>query len=60
MNAVIVYVVLGLGLVAIPSTYALFTYIPALVNAHFLVRDPRATILILILIAIDIIIWAPS
>jgi PTS system cellobiose-specific IIC component len=59
INAVIAYVVLDLGWVAIPSTYSLLTYVPAPLNAYLLTQDFKAVVLILLLIGIDITIWAP-
>ncbi len=59
INAVIVYFVLDFGLVAIPSTYSLLTYLPAPLNAYLLTQDFKAVILIFILIGIDMVIWAP-
>lgn len=59
INAVIAYVVLDLGWVAIPSTYSLLTYVPAPLNAYLLTQDFKAVVLILLLIGIDMTIWAP-
>lgn len=59
VNAVVAYIVLDLGLVAIPSTYSLLTYVPAPLNAYLLTRDFKAVILIFLLIGIDMVIWAP-
>ncbi len=59
LNAVIAYIVLDLGLVAIPSTYSLLTYLPAPLTAYLLTQDIKAVVLIILLIGIDMVIWAP-
>lgn len=59
VNAVVAYITLDLGLVAIPSTYSLLTYLPAPLTAYLLTQDLKAVALIFLLIAIDMVIWVP-
>ena len=59
VNSSITYLVMNWGWVAIPSTFALASYVPAPINAYILTQDVKAVILILALIAIDMVIWAP-
>ena len=59
VNAFLTYIVIGLGWVAVPASYALSFHIPSVINAYILTKDFRAVIFIIGLIALDMVIWAP-
>jgi len=59
LNYVITYFVLYLGWIKIPSSMALSMHIPAFINAFILSEDPKAVILVILLIILDGLIWVP-
>lgn len=59
INSSVTFLVMNWGWVNIPATYALASYVPAPINAYILTEDIRAVLLILVLIVIDMVIWAP-
>jgi PTS system cellobiose-specific IIC component len=59
INSSITFLVMSIGLVNIPATYALAPNIPAPLNGYIITQDWKAVILILTLIVLDIVIWAP-
>ena len=59
INYVITYFVLFFGWIKIPSSMALTMHIPAFINAFILSEDPKAVILVTMLIILDGLIWMP-
>ncbi len=58
MNYVIVYFVLYVGWIRIPSSLA-FSYIPTFLNAFILTEDYKAIIIVVLLTFMDALIWIP-
>ena len=58
MNYVIVYFVLYVGWIRIPSSLA-FSYVPTFLNAFILTEDYKAIIMVVLLTVMDALIWLP-
>ncbi len=59
VNSLITYFTMYWSWVAIPSSFALISYMPAPIKAYLVTQDFRSVILVFALIIIDMVIWVP-